>query len=631
MSSGLRAPRLERGSAWADRNHWLTSGARVGRWHSLAFQREILDATTDPAVDRVTLLKSTQVGATQMGLAMLGQRMAQRPSSVLVVQPTIFDAGEFSTGDFVPMTDAVECLRGLVKEPRSKGADTSKLFKRVAGGGVIRFRGANAPTGLRRFGADTLFCDEADGWPSSTPEGDPLALAEQRTKDFAERLIYLCSTPVNVEGRIHSAYLASDRCRYRVPCLRCGVLDFLIPWLPEGHERTPDGSRPDGHQMVWTKGKPGAAHFACSSCSREIPQRDRAEMVAAGEWHAANPGALSDDGRLHRGFHVWAAMSPAPNASWGQIAERTERALADPEKLQVVVNTDLGLPFAPVGESPDWDHLYRRRESYPIGTVPEGPEVLTAGVDVQQGKLVYEVVGWNARKESWSIQAGELVGETVEGAAVWGELSALLGKVWPGAGGREWAIRLLGIDSGYNTGAVYEWGSRHLGRVLILKGVGADKPAAVQLLGAPRKTALMPNGKPAKRRWLVWTVGAGRAKHELYGFLGLAFGEKERPAGYCHFPQYGEEYFQQLTAEELQSTRDSHGRMVEAWAVKRGRHNHFLDARVYARAAFEHPRCRAIILHGSTPKDSPPQRGAPDRDPEPLRAWRPDDRDDDRW
>src|SRR3990167_1820934 len=104
----LRAPRLDRGSEYADRHHWLTSGARVGRWHCLAFQRAILDAMTDPGVDRVTLLKSTQVGATQMGLAMLGQRMAQRPSSVLVVQPTIFDAGEFSVGEFAPMCDAVE-------------------------------------------------------------------------------------------------------------------------------------------------------------------------------------------------------------------------------------------------------------------------------------------------------------------------------------------------------------------------------------------------------------------------------------------------------------------------------------------------------------------------------------------
>jgi phage terminase large subunit GpA-like protein len=623
-SGGFRAPRLDRGSDYADRHHWLTSGARVGRWRCLAFQRDPLDAMTDTGVDRVTLLKSTQVGATQMGLAMLGQRMAQRPSSVLVVQPTIFDAGEFSVGEFTPMCDAVESLRGLVKEPRTKGADTSKLFKRVAGGGVIRFRGANAPTGLRRFGADTLFCDEADGWPATTAEGDPLMLAEQRTKDFAERLVYLCSTPVHPNGRIHASYLASDRCRYFVPCLGCGVLDVLVPWLPEGHERTPDGSPPDGHVMAWPKGKPHLAHFVCSACAREISQGDRAEMVEEGEWRAGAPGALSDDGRLHRGFHVWAAMSPAPNASWGQIAERTERALADPEQLQVVANTDLGLPFAATGEAPDWQHLYDRREHYPIGTVPAGPVLLTAGVDVQRDRVVYEVVGWAANRESWSIEADVLAGDTAsEDSPVWAQLSGLLGRVFPGTDGAALSIRKLAIDSGYNTDQVYSWVARQGGRAIACKGIGLDKPTADMLLGVPKKTALRPSGKLVARRCLVWPVGVGRAKAEHYGCLGLVRGDDGRaPAGYAHFPQHGPEYFRQLTAEQLMTGRDAHGRPVEEWAVKPGRENHFLDARVYARAALEHPSCRPALDAARPPAMPAPVPPAPS--PPPSAPRRPD-------
>ena len=44
-------------------------------------------------------------------------------------------------------------------------------------------------------------------------------------------------------------------------------------------------------------------------------------------------------------------------------------------------------------------------------------------------------------------------------------------------------------------------------------------------------------------------------KEELYRWLKLerptAESGEPNPPGYCHFPQYGEEYFKQLTAEQL--------------------------------------------------------------------------------
>jgi phage terminase large subunit GpA-like protein len=57
------------------------------------------------------------------------------------------------------------------------------------------------------------------------------------------------------------------------------------------------------------------------------------------------------------------------------------------------------------------------------------------------------------------------------------------------------------------------------------------------------------------------------------------------PSGYCHFPQYDEEYFKQLTAEQLVNVKTLQGFTVLVWELIPGRQNHHLDARVYARAA----------------------------------------------
>ena len=55
------------------------------------------------------------------------------------------------------------------------------------------------------------------------------------------------------------------------------------------------------------------------------------------------------------------------------------------------------------------------------------------------------------------------------------------------------------------------------------------------------------------------------------------------PPGYCHFPRYGEEYFEQITAEQLITKLVEGYRRLE-WQKMRER-NEALDCRVYARAA----------------------------------------------
>ncbi len=90
-------------------------------------------------------------------------------------------------------------------------------------------------------------------------------------------------------------------------------------------------------------------------------------------------------------------------------------------------------------------------------------------------------------------------------------------------------------------------------------------------------------------RWGVkmWPVNGSMIKEELYRWLGLARPTEEsgipHPPGYCHFPKYGEEYFKQLTAEQL-VTRVVKGYRRGEWQKTRDR-NEALDCRVYARAA----------------------------------------------
>jgi Terminase large subunit gpA, endonuclease domain len=121
-------------------------------------------------------------------------------------------------------------------------------------------------------------------------------------------------------------------------------------------------------------------------------------------------------------------------------------------------------------------------------------------------------------------------------------------------------------------------------------GAAARQPrTAVAVKGRDQDTALLLSVSKAdaggKRRGLrVWSVGTPVAKGELYRWLKLEWPTEEAleegasyPPGACHFPQYDEEFFKQLTAERL-VTRIVKGFPRGSWEKEPGRRNEALDA-----------------------------------------------------
>jgi phage terminase large subunit GpA-like protein len=154
--------------------------------------------------------------------------------------------------------------------------------------------------------------------------------------------------------------------------------------------------------------------------------------------------------------------------------------------------------------------------------VPPGPIVLTAGVDVQKDRLMYEVVGWAANKESWSIDAGALWGDTSL-ESTWAKLDELLSRVFIGEDGAANTISMLAVDSGYNTQVVYNWARQYpMSRVIAAKG---SSSALKSLGGPPKPVEVNVNGKVLRRGYKVWSVGVRHREGELYGWLRLAVGD----------------------------------------------------------------------------------------------------------
>jgi phage terminase large subunit GpA-like protein len=574
--AGLTPDPLLTVSEWADTHRYLSprASAEPGRYRTdrTPYMRAIMDALSPshPA-RRVVVMKSAQVGFTEGGNCWIGYVIHHAPGPMLAVQPTVELAKRFSRQRIEPLIAESPALRERVKPSRARDAGNTVLSKEFPAGLLI-ITGANSAVGLRSMPARYLFLDEVDAYPpSADEEGDPVALAEARTRTFSWRSKVLLGSTPTIHGisRIEREYEASDQRRYFVSCPHCAQMQWL-----------------EFERLRWDKGRPDTAHYECISCNGHIEEHHKTAMLQAGEWRATADGA--DAGTI--GFHLSALYSPVGWFSWADIARMWEAAQATDEAKRSFKNGVLGLTWVETGEAPDWQRLYERREPWQIGTVPTGGLFLTAGADVQKDRIEIDVWAWGRGLESWLVDHIVIDGGP-EHADTWDKLSQLLSRTWAHTNGAQLALAKLAIDTGYESPAVYAW-ARRAGHAQVapIKGVEGFNRAAPVI--GPTHVDVTEGGKKLRRGARLWTIAVSTFKSETYRYLRLLAPTDEEiaagakcPAGYVHLPNGTEaEWLKQLVAEQLVTVKTKRGFSRLEWQKLRER-NEALDCRVYARAA----------------------------------------------
>jgi len=550
-------------SEWADRYAFLSaeSSAEGGRWHTLPYQKGIMDAITDAKIEQVTVMKSARVGYSKILNHTIAFHIHQDPCPIMLVQPTIEDAQGYSKEEIAPMLRDTPCLKGLVSESKAKdGANT--ILQKQFPGGTLSLVGANSPRGFRRVSRRVVLFDEIDGYPASAgAEGDQIKLGIRRTEYYWNRTIVAGSTPtVKDFSRVERMFLQTDQRRYFVPCPDCGHMQYL-KWP----------------NIRWTDGDPSTAGYCCESCGVIIPHSKKRWMVERGEWRATAPG----NGK-HVGFHIWAAYSYSPNATWPNLVEEFLDAKNDAEQLKTFVNTVLGETWedeyaSKIGAT---DLLERAAgEQYQQYVPPVEVLALTIGCDVQDDRLSLSVWGWGREEEGWLIDRVKLYGSPSR-PEVWKQLDEILQKPYLNEANEKMKVLCCAIDSGgHHTQEVYQYSRERAAMgVIAIKGMSQKgKPP----LGKASKVDVDYKGKALKKGAQLFPVGVDTVKSLLFGRLK----HNDPGAGYLHFfPTIGADYFEELTAEK-QILRFRNGYPERVWVKKSQAPNEALDEMNYAYAA----------------------------------------------
>lgn len=556
-------------SQWAERYAVLSkeTSAQTGRFRAFAYQNGIMDAISDPAIHTVTVKKSARVGYTKILDHVVGYYIHQDPSPILMVQPRVEDAEDYSKTEIAPMLRDTPVLSELTGDSKAKDSSQTILKKTFLNGASLSLVGANSPGGFRRITSRIILFDEVNGYPvgGAGSEGDQIALGKKRGETFWNRKVVLGSTPtVKGASRIDKSWEESDQRRYHVPCPHCGEMQVL-EW---GGPDTPYGFKWDTNEAG--EGLPETVFYVCKATGCVIHDIDKPDMVAAGEWIAGKPFAG------HAGFHIWAAYSLFPNASWVNLVTEWLRVKDDPLSRQTFINLVLGEDYEDRGENALAESRLVARCEVWGAEVPDGVAVITVGVDTQGDRFECEVVGWGMNEESWSIDF-EIISGEMETPDPWDRLDAFLKRIWYRADGRGFEVMAVCHDSGGNhTQKVYDFAKARLGRrIWAIKGESA--------VGGKR-SPVWPTKTPSRRNKSSFRpviIGVNAAKDSIRSRLHTT----QPGPGYMHFPTDRDiNYFAQMTSERS-VRKTSGGQHYRVWELPAGRANEALDCRVYAYAA----------------------------------------------
>ena len=536
--NGMKPPEDLTVSQWADKNRRLTSesSAEVGKWRTsrTPYMFDILDSFTDPLIEHIVVVAASQVGKSETINNMVGYCIDQDPGPILLIQPTIDDVKRYSEMRIAPMIRETRCLKRKVADPKSRDAANTKRQKSFPGG-VLVMTGSNVAHDLSSMPIRYVFGDERDRWAKSAgSEGDPWELAVARTRTFYNKKMVEVSTPtVKGASAIENSYNLGTMERWKTQCPHCGeYVEVKFDNIRFEYEAAEKGDKKIFHISE--------LFYVCPECGGISDEHTMKSQPA--KWVATVPEAREH----HKTRSFWLTAWVSPWATWESIILQFLQAGTDSSKLQVVYNTQFGELWEERGDMASEDDVMARREVYEA-EVPDGVLLLTCGVDTQDDRLEYEVVGHRRFGETWGIKKGVILGRP-DTEEVWERLDEVLSHKYKFKSGVTLQISLTFIDEGghFTQEVRQHCLARQSKHVFAIKG--ANRPD-IPYTAPPRKQKIVVNGQVIGQVW-VHEIGVNAGKQKIIDNLRV----QTPGANYCHFPlrdDYGKQFFKQLMSEHL--------------------------------------------------------------------------------
>lgn len=377
---GWQPPERLGGNDWAETFRTLasTESSSPGKWVSVPWQREILDALADPLLNWIVIQKAEQVGISELVRCAIGRWAVLDPGDTLWVMSTQ-DKAEGAMVKLRAMFEATPVLRELLSAART---DNTLLEMTLTNGMKIVIAWADSPASTASDPFRRVILDEAAKYKRNVKgQGSAVERAPARVRTFGRRgKVVLLSSPTADDDLICSNFAqVEDRRVFAVPCPACGdvqPIDFLEAGRWPGGEakkapteaalRTAAAREIEATESAWA---------ACRACAGKI-QPNVAMKDPRARWVPA-PGASPETRRrayFINEVHHW-------ETSFSALVTSFLRRL-DHFQLAGFYMSSLGIPYR-ADSTPIEAATFVARATHTPKLVPAWASVVIASADTQ--------------------------------------------------------------------------------------------------------------------------------------------------------------------------------------------------------------------------------------------------------
>jgi phage terminase large subunit GpA-like protein len=550
---------------FADADRVLSSkeSALDGRWQTrrTPYLREPMECLSPShPCQIVAIMGATQVGKTEIMVNADGFSIVHDPCAMMNVFPNGALFSDFSVQRLKSMINNTPSVRERMAPDKSRDSSNTIGRKEFDNGILFLVTGASEISMISRP-LKKVFIDEVDQM-----EPWVISMADDRMRTYKPyNKLYLVSTPKKKQSSIiYVKFMNGDQRHYYIACPECGHHQILV-WNNIKFDR-------DDHYNLASE-----VTYACKGCGDHISEYKMKDgMDSRAEWRPHN----QENGQ-YPSFHLPQFYSTLGDAGWESAVEKfleftklkNEKNPMFLELQEAWTNSVLAEPWdEPVGESPDWEVLYNRREDYSHEKIDGNILAVLCGVDVQGDRIEAKTIGIGLNYQIWILEYKYIYGKLTD-PTIWAHLDQFLLKTYSHPRGK---MRILGtaIDTGYKPDEVCEFvRTRYIPGQRYVFGIKGSSLHHQPIVSAPSKN----------KGILLFSIGTDTTKDKIDDLLKVA----EPGPGYVHFPlTLPKEYFQQLCVEKKKKEWNPKLRKhMNVWRNPNKARNESHDNFVYAIAA----------------------------------------------
>jgi len=489
---------------------------------------------------------------------------------------------------------------------KTKKATGDRSDSKMYGGTFARFIGPSSEGKAASFNMKVLIMDEMDKYPIKLKQkgivaGDIVTKLIRRTESYEEqRKILGGSSPKEKStSRIEPLVESGDKRLYNVRCPRCDFQQPLL-WSNFVIEKDENGKpniiweNINGEDIV----RNDPAYFKCANeeCDHKFRYKDRLKILrekgygGTAEWV---PTKKAD--RPHKkSYKIPQWYGPR---AWYKIALEWYDSKDDPFLWPEFVNDVMAETWQESDEKPDEHELLNLSREYELwerGHIKRNVLILVLAADIQKDRIEAGLMGWGRNKQGYQIDYWTFEGNTEDlEDRCWRELAEKINGTYTREDGLDMTVTVSFIDSQYRSAVVdsfcegFDYSHNNVKGVYPTQSKDTSDKLAKEFKGDIKTPTIGLHDQKLKRA--------------LYGILRKRPHSLENfPNYYLHFShEYGEEFYKQLTSEEIVTVTVKGEKRGFNIINTKNRRNEVLDIVKMQIAALEYAYDKFFVLHNN--------------------------------